>query len=110
MECIDLRCFIMAMLPGQHEKMSMRRKIILALVIILAALAATLAYVLLRGQPRPAPISIDAANENAIEPLHQEMDCVDQLLENRNNLNANEVQPALARCRAGASGNQSLER
>ena len=87
----------------------MQRKVILALVLLLVALAATLAYVLLRGQPQPAPISIDAADEKAIEPLHQEMDCVDRLLENRNDLNANEVQPALARCRTGASGNQSLE-
>ena len=86
----------------------MQRKVMIALSIVLVALAVTLAYVLLRGQPRAAPISIEAADENATEPLHQEMECVDRLLQNRNNLNANEVEPALARCRAGGSGNQSI--
>jgi hypothetical protein len=87
----------------------MQRRIILVLVIALVALAATLAFVLLRGQPRPTPISIEAADGNAIDPLHEEMDCVDRLLENRNDLDANEVQPALARCRGGGSTNQMLE-
>ena len=85
----------------------MQRKIIIALVILGLAIAATLAYVLLRNQPRPAPISIDAADENATEPLHQEMDCIDRLLQN-NDMEANEVQPALARCRTGGAGNQSI--
>lgn len=85
----------------------MQRKVILILVALILLLAATVAILMLRGQPRPVPISIDAAVENSIAPYRQEMDCVDRLLQNRN-LTANEVEPALARCRSGASGNQSL--
>lgn len=86
----------------------MHRQLILILAILVLGLTCVLGYVLLRGPSHPAPISIDAADENAIEPLHQEMDCIDRLLQNHN-LNANEVEPGLARCRAEASGNQSLE-
>lgn len=85
----------------------MQRRIILVLAILFVLLAAALAFVLLRDQPRPVPVSIDAADENASEPYHQEMDCIDRLLQNRNNLNANEVEPALARCQGSGSGNQS---
>lgn len=86
----------------------MQRRIILVLVILLFLLAAALGFVLLRGQPSPAPVSVDAADENATEPYHQEMNCIDRLLQNRNNLNANEVEPALARCQGASGGNQSV--
>jgi hypothetical protein len=66
--------------------------------------------VLLRGQPAPAPISVNAADEARVEPLQREMDCIDQLLQNRNNLNANEVQPAVARCKSASDGNQNMGR
>jgi hypothetical protein len=86
----------------------MQRRIILVLAILFVLLAAAaLAFVLLRDQPRPVPISVDAADENATEPYHQEMDCIDRLLQNRNSLSANEVEPALARCEGRGSGNQS---
>jgi hypothetical protein len=81
----------------------MQRKVIPTLVLLLFVLAAALTFVLLRGQPQATPMSIDAVDENATEPLHQEMNCIDQLLQNRDNLNANEVEPALARCQGVAS-------
>ena len=84
----------------------MQRMVILALAVLALALGATLAYVLLRGPHQAPPMSIDAADENASEPLRQEMTCIDQLLQDRN-LRANEVEPALARCEGGPSGNQS---
>jgi hypothetical protein len=85
----------------------MQRKIILALAVLALLLAAALALVLLRGQPGPGPISINAADENAIEPYHREMNCIDRVMQN-NDLNANEVEPALDRCKGEAFGNQSL--
>jgi hypothetical protein len=84
----------------------MQRNIILALAVVILLLAAALAFVLLRGQPNPGRISINAADENAIEPYHREMSCIDQVMQN-NDLNANEVEPALDRCKGEAFGNQS---
>ena len=84
----------------------MQRKIIFVLVILILLLAAALAYVLLRGQPASAPISIDAANEDASDPYRREMDCIDRLLQ-QHDLDKNQVEPAFARCRGGGSGNQS---
>lgn len=84
----------------------MQRNLIIALGALLVVLAAALLVVLLRGQPSPGPISINAADENAIEPYHREMNCIDQVMQN-NDLNANEVEPALDRCKGEAFGNQS---
>jgi hypothetical protein len=87
----------------------MQRNVILVLAALVLLLAATLAFVLLRGQPRPMPISIDAANENASEPYHQEMGCIDRLLQ-RNDIDANQIQPALDNCRAPGAANQVFGR
>jgi hypothetical protein len=85
----------------------MQRKLAIVIGILAIALAVALVAVLMRGpSARPAPISIDAADENKAEPLHQEMGCIDRLLQN-NDLDANEVGPALARCKDGSTGNLS---
>ena len=88
----------------------MQRNVIIALLGVILLLAAVLAFVLLRGQPSPVPISVNAAEEsvnaaeeNAIEPYHQEMDCIDRMLRN-NELLANQVEAELARCQAGSRG------
>ena len=92
------------------RKNRMQRNIVIALAALVLLLAIALAYVVLRGQSggqgAPPPLSVNAAEENVAEPLHDEMDCIDRLLQN-NDLNANEVGPALARCQGGTTGNQS---
>ena len=84
----------------------MQRRIIFILATLVLLLGAALIFLFLRGQPRAVPVTIEAADENAMNPYQEEMDCVDRLLHN-NNLNANEVEPALARCQGGADRNQS---
>ena len=79
----------------------MQRNIIIALLAVILLLAAVLAFVLLRGQPGAAPISVNAAEANATEPYHQEMDCIDRMLRN-NELLANQVEAELARCQGAA--------
>ena len=86
----------------------MQRRLIIALAVVILLLAAALTFILLRGQPRPEPISINAADENAVEPYHREMSCIDQVMQN-NDLNANQVGPALDRCKGVAFGTQNLE-
>ena len=81
----------------------MQRNVIIALLGVILLLAAVLAFVLLRGQPSPVPISVYAADENAIEPYHQEMDCIDRMLRN-NELLANQVEAELARCQGASRG------
>jgi flagellar basal body-associated protein FliL len=84
----------------------MQRNIIVALAVLVLLLALALASVLLpRGESGSAPIAVNAADETAVEPYHQEMDCIDRLLQD-NSLGANEVEPALARCQGGGSGTQ----
>jgi hypothetical protein len=85
----------------------MQRNLIIGLFALVVLLAIAVAFLLLRDQPRAAPISTDASEVNATEPLHSEMDCYDQLLRNSNSLAANQVGPALASCRGGA-GNESM--
>ena len=107
MECIDLRRIMLEKLAARRvERVQMQRRVIYILAILVFLLAVAGAFLFLRSQPRHVPITIQTPDENVVEPYHQEMDCVDRLLEN-NNLNANEVQPALARCRSDAVGNQS---
>ena len=84
----------------------MQRNLIILLAIVVILLGGTLAFLLLRGEPRAGPIGINAADENALEPLHGEMDCIDRLL-HRNDLEANQVEAELAGCRGGAPANQS---
>jgi len=83
----------------------MQRRIIVALVLLCLLLAGVLGFVLLRDPPRPPRISADDAQENAAEPYHQEMDCIDRLLRQRD-LSANDVEPALARCQGSSSAAQ----
>jgi len=86
----------------------MQRKIIVVVALLCLALAGVLGFLLLRGQPRPPRISVDDAQVNASEPYHQEMNCIDRLLRQRN-LSANDVEPALARCQgSSASQDQNL--
>ena len=87
----------------------MQRNIILGLAALVILLAATLAFVLLRDRSGPAPVAsptINAAEEQAPDPYHREMDCIDRLIQN-NTLTANQVEPALANCRSEAAGNRS---
>ena len=85
-----------------------QRKIIVALILLCLLLAGLLGFVLLRDQPRAPRIPMNEAQENVAEPYHQEMDCIDRLLR-RQDLSANEVEPALARCKSdSAAQNQSL--
>jgi hypothetical protein len=85
----------------------MQRKIIVVLALLCLLLAAALGFLLLRGESRPPHISVDAADENGAQPYRQEMDCIDQLLR-QSNLSANDVDPALARCRGGAARDRNL--
>ena len=78
----------------------MQRNVVIALALLCLVLAVLALYLLLRAQPGPPRISVDTANENASEPYHQEMDCIDRLLRQRD-LSANDVEPALARCQGG---------
>jgi len=81
----------------------MQRNVIIILAVLVVLLAAALLYLLLlRDQPRNLPTRMDAAAENAAEPYHQEMDCIDRLLQ-RNDMEANEVGPALDSCRGSRS-------
>ncbi|MDQ1674837.1 MAG: hypothetical protein QOC98_3399 [Frankiaceae bacterium] len=84
----------------------MQRNVIFVLALLVLLLAAALAFVLLRGQPGAVPISTNTPDENVVEPYHQEMDCIDRLIQSHN-LSANEVEPALASCQSGRPGNQS---
>jgi hypothetical protein len=79
----------------------MQRKIIIVLALLCLVLLGVLGFVLLRGQPGPPRIPVDEAQGNASEPYHQEMDCIDRLLRQRD-LNANDVEPALARCQGSS--------
>ena len=85
----------------------MQRKIIVVLALLCLILVGLLGFMLLRGEPRPPHISVDDAQENGSEPYRQEMDCIDRLLR-QSNLSANDVDPALARCRGGASRDRNL--
>jgi len=87
----------------------MQRNLIILLGVLVLLLGGTLAFVLLRGQPRPASISINAAEENVVDPLREEMNCIDRLLQ-RNDLDANQIDSSLAGCRGGGSENQSAGR
>jgi hypothetical protein len=81
--------------------------VLIVLAVIVAALAAAVAAFMLRGPSYPA-VSTEP-DVNATEPYHKEMRCIDRVVQNRA-LKAEEVQPALDRCRAaGWGGNQSSE-
>jgi hypothetical protein len=84
----------------------MPRNIIIAFAVIILLLASALAFVLLRGQPRPAPIEVNAAEADPTLPYREEMDCIDRLMR-KSDLLANQVEPELARCRGGAPTSQT---
>ena len=79
----------------------MQRSLIIAFGAFGVLLAATLLFLMLRDQPRAAPVSINAADENAVDPDVQEMSCIDRLMQN-NDLMANQVGAELARCQGAA--------
>jgi len=87
----------------------MQRNLIFLLGVLIILLAGAVVVLLLRGQLQPPPVSINAADENAADPYHQEMECIDRLLQ-RNDLDANQVEPALAGCRGRTSTNQEAGR
>lgn len=85
----------------------MQRTIIFILAVLVLMLGGTLAFVLLRGEPSPVPVSIDAGAGAPPNPYRAEMDCIDQVLR-RHDMDANQVQPAMDDCRAsGQPGNRS---
>jgi hypothetical protein len=86
----------------------MQRKIIIALALLCLLLAGVLGFVLLRDPSRPPRISVDETQENVSEPYHQEMDCIDRLMRQRD-LSANDVDPALARCQASSAPGRNLQ-
>jgi hypothetical protein len=85
-------------------RMKRRLLIILAFVVV-AALAATLLFLL---QTRPPTPSAAAAlpEEEAVDPLRAEMECIDRVLQNRN-LRSQDVQPALDACRGASSRSEA---
>lgn len=86
----------------------MQRRVLVFLAIIVVTLAAAVAALMLRGPFYP-PVSTAPPDENATEPYHKEVECIDRVLQNRA-LKAEDVQPALDRCRdASWGGNQSRE-
>ena len=85
-----------------------QRRVLIVLAVILAALAAGGMAFMLRGPSYP-PVSTAEPDMNAIEPYQVEMRCIDGVLRNRA-LKAEQVQPALDRCRAASlGGNLSSE-
>jgi len=82
--------------------------VLVVLAVIVVALGAAVAAFMLRGSSYP-PVSTADPDVNAIDPLHQEMRCIDGVLQNRV-LKVEQVQPALDRCRGtDPGGNQSGE-
>jgi hypothetical protein len=87
----------------------MQRKLAIPLIGLLLLLAVAVAFLAIRGRPSPPPILLDEAGGNATNPYQAELDCIDRVIQ-RNDMDANEVQPALATCRgAGGPGNESME-
>ncbi|HYJ52094.1 MAG TPA: hypothetical protein VEW04_02890 [Allosphingosinicella sp.] len=79
----------------------MKRKVLpfVAIAAVMLAVAALLLWMQPRD-PSPAP-SGNVTEAEAVDPLVQEMACVDRVLQNRN-LKSEAVQPALDRCRGRA--------
>ena len=88
----------------------MQRKLIIVLIGIIFVLAGVTAILFLRGQPgSPSRIVLNEAGGNEANPYQAELDCIDRVIE-RNDMDANEVQPAMANCRASSEpGNRSSE-
>lgn len=88
----------------------MRRSTTLLVALGAACVAVLVALLLLYGDRivgrSGPPIVINAAQENAIDPYRAEMGCIDQLMQ-RHDMEANQVQAELERCRAPGEGNLS---
>ncbi|MBV9900557.1 MAG: hypothetical protein JOZ90_05610 [Alphaproteobacteria bacterium] len=85
----------------------MQRYLILAFAALILVLGGAVIFLLVRGQPAQAPLSIQADTENQANPYAAEMNCIDRLLQ-RNDLEANEVGLELGNCRGpGAPANQA---
>ena len=76
----------------------MRSRLFLLVAVTLLALAALIAGLFFNVR-QPAPSSLAIANgAEPVDPLNQEMDCIEGVLSN-NRLEANQIQPALDACR-----------
>jgi hypothetical protein len=83
----------------------MQQKLLIPLIGLLLLLAGTVVVLLLRGRPTSPPIMLNEASENAANPYQGELECIDWVMQ-RHDMNANEVEPALASCR-GSGGRET---
>ena len=74
----------------------------LSILALLALIVAVGALFLLMEPGTPPPAPANAPEPEAVDPLKAEMACVDRVIQNRN-MAPEDVQPAIARCRAGGS-------
>jgi hypothetical protein len=105
---IDLRHVLGERGRGGEMNRPIRRRLIILFPFLLLALAALAIVLITRGRPPSSSTSIGASEENGANPYAGEMDCIDRLMQ-RNDLDANEVGPALQNCRGtpadlGAAG------
>jgi hypothetical protein len=85
------------------EEERMKRTLLPFVAIGAVLLAAVALFLMMRARaPAPSPAA-QLPEIEAVDPLRKEMACVDRVLQNRN-MRSDEVEPALARCRAGAGG------
>lgn len=100
MEGVDLRRILGE--TGEHMHGPTQRILIVAFAVVLLLLGGTAAFLYMRGRPPPPSITLNEADENEANPYRVEMACIDQVLQ-RHDLEANQVEPALASCRASGS-------
>ena len=80
-----------------------QRILVVAFAVVLLLLGGTAAFLYARRQPPPPSITRNEADDaNAANPYVAEMGCIDRVLQ-RNDMDANQVQPALENCRASGS-------
>ena len=88
----------------------MTRKWLPFLAILFLALLVAAVLLLFQARSRTTPPAANVPEENALDPVRDEMACIDQVLANRN-LKTEEVQPALDTCRSrGASETRLVNR
>ena len=88
---------------------AMPRRAVLALGILALLFAGAIMLALFCPRAEAPRISLNAVDENAVDPLRTEMACIDGVISNHQ-LNANEVQPRLDACRGSSSGNSAAAR
>ena len=81
----------------------MRRSVILAFGILVLLFAGVIVLLFFYPRAEPPRMSLNAADENVVDPLRAEMACIDRVMSSPR-LNANEVQPRLDACRGGGGG------